>query len=212
MGWPRWALGSLAGISGALGHSRILGAQHHCGAGSNPAEPLRFRGLCSGLQVGLVQGTRMKPLFVPWLPVPDTSRVLGAAPGRWQEEFQAPQCSLCSTCSGCCQDALFKEVLIHQIWRTASGISSGDVLVGKYLEALMLIWYFQAFCLKNAVKIRDSSRKTCPVFLPVQLGLTACALSIWKSSGELHLFFFLSQVKRGAVLSGLFCGGCQFCT
>lgn len=123
-----------------------------------------------------------------------SSRVLGAAPARWQEEFQALQRSLCSTCSCCGQDGLFKEILIHQIEGTASRISSGDILVGKSLEALILILYFQASGLRNAVKTRDPSRKTCPVFLPVQLGLTACVLSIWKSFGELHLF--LSQVKQ----------------
>lgn len=165
---------------------------------------------CSGLQVGLVHVTGMRPPFVPWIPVPGSSRVLAAAPAQWQEEFQALQCSPCSTCSCCGQDGSFKEVLIHQIEGTASRISSGDISVGKSLKALILILYFQASGLRNAVKSKDSSWKTCPIFLPVQLGLTACALSIWKSSGELHLF--LSQVRQGAVLSGLFCGGCQFCT
>lgn len=125
---------------------------------------------CSGLQVGLVQVTGMRPPFVPWIPVPGSSCVLAAAPAQWQEEFQALQCSPCSTCSCCGQDGSFKEVLIHQLEGTASRISSGDISVGKSLKALILILYFQASGLRNAVKSKDSSWKTCPIFLPSAAG------------------------------------------
>lgn len=64
-------------------------------------------GTCSGGQDGA--------LLVLWVPVPGSSHVLGAAPARWQEEFQALQCSMFSPCSCCCQGGLFQEVLIHQI-------------------------------------------------------------------------------------------------
>lgn len=46
---------------------------------------------CSGLQVGLVHVTGMRPPFVPWIPVPGSSRVLGAAPAWWQEGFSVPR-------------------------------------------------------------------------------------------------------------------------
>lgn len=68
--------------------------------------------------------------------------------------------------------------------------------MGKSLEALVLILHFQASGLKNALKTRDSSWKMCLISLPVQLGLTACALSIWKSSAELHLFVFVPGEAR----------------
>lgn len=159
-------------------------------------------GTCSGGQDGA--------LLVLWVPVPGSSHVLGAAPARWQEEFQALQCSMFSPCSCCCRGGLFQEVLIHQIYSAASRVSCGDVSVGKSLEALILILHFQAFGLKNAVKTGIPHRKRAS--FPSQCSWVSQAVhSAFGRALQNSLFVFVPGEAR-AGLSGLFCGGCQFCT
>lgn len=137
---------------------------------------------CSGLQVtcsGAQDGAR--ELFCPGS---STKQVAGGAPGT---------CAPCSSLAHVVVRMIYSRSSDPSHTESSIWISCGDISVGESLEAWIPVLHFQASGLRNAVKTRDPSQKTCPIFLPVQLGLTA---QHWKSSAELHLFYFFPSEAR----------------